>query len=67
MRQTKCLKNHSNSIFSGCQVSASGYFPVSTLPRRNNYLFFGSGPNWAHFGGFGGSNSSKQRQIKLEF
>ena len=30
-------------------------------------LFFGSGPNWVHFGRFGGNNSNKIYQIKLKF
>ena len=29
--------------------------------------FFGSGPNWARFRGFGGNNSSKKCQIELKF
>ena len=39
----------------------------SWLTRKMPLLSFGSGPNWAHFGRFGGNNSNKKCQIKLKF
>ena len=35
--------------------------------RKKELLFFGSGLNWAHVGGFWDNNSSKQRQIEMKF
>ena len=57
------------------QASTSGYFLILTLPRRNSKVFFSSVPHWAFFlggeggrgGEFGNNNSSKQRQIELNF
>ena len=46
--------------------SATGYLPSSTLPRRNKYVFFGSGPNWAHFWVFGAIIPVKKCQIELK-
>ena len=40
-------------LLSGCQVSSSGYLLFSTLPRRNDNVYFGSGPNWPILGGLG--------------
>ena len=56
-----------------CQVSASGYFLVSTLPRRNSnvllaqdaigHFFLEGGGGWE----FGNNNFSKKRQTELTF
>ena len=40
-------------LLSGCQVSSSGYMLFSTLPRRNDNVCFGLGPNWPILGGLG--------------
>ena len=40
-------------LLSGCQVSSSGYLLFSTLPRRNNNVYFGLGPNWPILEGLG--------------
>ena len=42
-------------------VSRYLFYPEDTT------TFFGSRPNWFHFGRFEGNNSCKKRQIKLKF
>ena len=38
-------------LLSECQVSSFGYLLFSSLPRRNDNVYVGSGPNWPILGG----------------
>ena len=50
IRNSHISYNRVIHLFSGCQVSSSGYLLFLSLPRRNKNIFLGSGPNWTHFG-----------------
>ena len=53
IRNSHISYNRVIHLLSGCQVSSSGYLLFSTLPRRNDNVYFGSGPNWPILGGLG--------------
>ena len=53
IRNSHIFYNRVIHLLSGCQVSSSGYLLFSTLPRRNDNVYFGSGPNWSILGGLG--------------
>ena len=57
------MTTHLDAKFQLLDISRSRLYPEETTMFR----FFGSGPNWAHFGGFGGNTSRKERQIELIF
>ena len=51
IRNSHIFFNRVIHLLSGCQVSSSGFFLFSTLPRRNN-VYFRSGLIWPILGGF---------------
>ena len=53
---------HLDAKFQFLVICCSRLYPKETIK-----VFFGSGHNWAHFRGFGGSASSKERQIEMMF
>ena len=54
-------------LLSGCHVSSPGYLLFSTLRRRNDNVYFGSGPNWLILGGLGAITAVSNVRLSWHF